>query len=164
MRTMKGQVRGDDKQWIIINSVSGLSTRIKIDRIQEIQITANSIEIRIDGDKYFTTVKRYNENTIELRPWETKRFFKELHQGDDNYYEKGAKERHIREDQENERSYLESLDKSLAGKDWEQICGTALSREMLWLKDKVFDHLKQQLESLSDKFALNVKSKGVNHD
>jgi len=142
--------------WATINCVGGLSTRIKLDAIRKIEIRNDDINIRIRGNDYPIKVRRYNQNTIEVRLRYTQRFFEDLHMGDDNCYEKGAKERHIREDQERERHYLESLDKNLIGKDWEETCAKAISRDMSWLRDKDFDRLKQQLESLSDKFALSI--------
>ena len=166
MQEMKGRIRKNSNGWLVINSLNRFSTRINIDFIRQIKITTDAIKIQIEKD--WIAVRRYNQKAIEIRLKESKIWHKDFYDRlyaancvlDETEEEREQlKKRGMRNSQEGERYYLESLDKNLAEKDWEEACKNTTSNKICWLKDKDFDYFKQQLESLSDNFALNVRGK-----
>jgi len=158
MKEMKGGAGRPCKKWVIINCLSGLSTRIMVRCIQKIEIEADVIRICVE--KEWTVIRRYNRDTIEARLQETEKDWRNIYSMNDRYFGEGTEARQVKEAQENERRYLEGLRGiRQLGMSWKPISKKALSREISWLKDPDFDDLKQRLESLSDKFALNVEGK-----
>ena len=124
--------------------------------IQQVEITADEVKIRADGE--WTVVRRYNNDTIEARLRETERSWNDIHSMNDLYFGKGTQARQVKEDQENERRYLEALGGAhIVGATWNEICRKVLSTEISWLRDGDFNDLQRRLESLSDKFAVNVE-------
>lgn len=157
MRTMKGQVKKNYKGWLIINFLSGLSIRIMICFIEQIEITTGDIKIRTE--KEWTVIRRYNSEAIKQRFEEADRYYHEVFSFDDHYFGKGTENKNVQEAVKLDQEWLKVLGKRGELPKGKQIgiWIEPMSSRLNWLKDKNFNYLKQQLESLSNKFALNVK-------
>lgn len=153
-KKVKDQTRKNRNGWLTINSISGFSRLIQIASIREIEITVDAIEIQV-GDRW-EEIRRYNQESIDTHLKKMDEGVRDALSGHDACFGKGTEEREARERQTTERDYLECLDRNSVGKNLEERRKGSYGPSISWLKDKDFDCLKQQLESLSDKFALSV--------
>lgn len=156
---LKERLTGINNQgsYLKIISLDGLSTRINMNYVRQINIEDDEIVMRCERD--WTHIMRYNPRTVEKQLKITEQGNRDLFRDHDRYWGRGSGEKMIQRAQELERNWLESLDTGIEA-DTSMDIGFTFSvdsNSFSWLRDKDFDKLKQLLESMTDKFAVKIE-------
>lgn len=102
-------MRKNSNGWLKMNFMDGLSTRIKTDFIQQIEIENDVIRICLKEDREWIVVRRYNSEVIKVRFEEANRCYHDIFAFDDSYFGKGSEDRKVREAVEQDQEYLKVL-------------------------------------------------------